>query len=287
MQVYTYCSYKGNYSGYQYAFFDTENKNGIRKVESVKSTESFPDDFKQIKSMMELKSGWKLILKKYVGDKGILFVSKVEEEADVEKRKILEQLEEEKIRNQFRGQQGEINKISFEKIETEFFINLAFIGNLEFLRKMTAHYILDIISNEATKREDNNSWLKRMENILEKSHDKDTYVLDVKEYREWLKEIQDWAKDYDNKIYDENKASELTKFKKFLRNFYTYPYVRLENADKTKGRKSRIRDIEEKVIKTLLSKTNFSQEYEVIMTNGGTLPEIDDANIVFDIEYLR
>lgn len=282
MQVYTYCSYKGNYSGFQYAFFDTENKNGIRKVESVKSTDDFPDDFRQIKSMMELKSGWKLILKKYPEDKGILFISKVEEEADAEKRKILEELEEEKLRNQFRGQQGDVNNISLEKNETEFFINLAFIGSMDFIQKMAAHYILDVISNEAKKREDNNSWLKRMENILEKSQDKGTYFLDIKEYREWLKEIQNWAKDYDNKIYNEP-----TKLKiKFLKKFYPYPYVRLENTDRTKSRKSRIRDVEEQVIKPLLSKINFSQEYEVIMTNGGTLSEVDDANIVFDMEYL-
>lgn len=292
MQVYTYCSYKGNYSGFQYAFFEAKNKNDIgkvEKIESVKNTDSFPKEFKQIKDILELKSGWKLILKKYTEKRGMLLIAKIEEEADTKKQKMLEELENEKLRNQFRGLQEDVNNISWEKVETDFFINLAFVGNMEYIQAIAAHYISDIISNETGKREDNNSWLKRMEDILEKSQDKETYLLNSDEYWEWFKEIINWANEEKTKeIHNENKGNELAKLKtKFWKKFYPHPYVRLENADRTKSRKNRIRDVKEQVINPLLNKIEFSQEYGLIMTNGGTLPEVKEANIVFDMEYLH
>lgn len=284
-----YCSYKGNYNGFQYAFFDNNDIGKMEKVKSVKNTDNFPKEFEQVRDILESKRGWKLILKKVSKRSGILLISKIEGEAETKREKILEELEEEKLRNFFRNRQESNNDVSWKNIETDYFINLALVGKTEDLEAIAVHYILDMINNENYKGEETDSWLKRMEEILEKSQDRMTYLINLDKFWEWLKEIIKWSQIESSKeIYQKATPNELLDLKtKIWKRFCPYPYVRLENSDKKKSQKTRIKDIEEKIIKPLLNKSEFSEEYILIITNGGTLPEMNDANLVFDMEYLR
>lgn len=294
MRVYTYCSYKGCYNGYQYAFFDDNKCRELKKVESKlmpEEIDSFlPEEIINVREFMEFKSGWKLVLKKQSNEEGMLFISKIEDAIDSKKRKRLDELEDNQIKYKLYGKREIQEKKSLDELESDFFLNIVFVGKTGTLKKIAAHYLTNLLENEVSDdyQVQENSWLKAMGCIFEKSDDRNRYLVNLEEYRKWRKEIEEWRKGYpiEYPYLDTKDVRSILKRKLFHE---PKPYIRLEKDTQFGNKRLSVRyeDVKEQVIELLLQNIGFSQEYMLVVTNGSVLPEAKRANIVFDIDYIR
>lgn len=289
MRLYTYCSYKNGYNGYQYAFSDAAGDSMTEKIESrlvSESIEDWPKEFSFIKGMMENQFGWKIILKKNGDDEGILLISKIEEAANLRKKQMEDKLEDEKIREQVCGIKKEIKLISSDKLESEFFMNAAFVGKLKQVRGIASYYLYDLINDKTQGME----LMEYMEQYLEISGDQKRYLLNARMCTDLDKKVNCWKKKMKEEL---GNADKINFDKEHIRlgmgcNIFCHikPYVRLEkNFDSSL--KKRRNNVKQNVINKLLLQKDFSQEYIMIVMDGGYMEESKKANIFFDMDYIR
>ncbi len=154
MQIYTYCSYRGSYNGYQYAFFDEREQE--EWTESILATEigknNLPEEFSEIKGILERENGWKLILKKH--KKGaVLLISKLEESISQEGKEF-------------------------------FFINLALVDSLSKLQKIAANYIVNLV--DAKEK----GCFSQIIACLKPGDSRETYLLNTAKCKELFQDME-------------------------------------------------------------------------------------------------
>lgn len=256
--VYTYCSYKGSFRGYQYSFFDTSKKADMgRPVMSMKNSDKNKENMGIVRKWFENRHGWKLVLKKnnmqYEDkDKGILLISRIEEETGIYWKE-----------REYRA----------DVPEQKFFINIAFAGDLKELMLIAAHYIYDLMYSKPYSC----IWTGHMEKFLERTPDNEKYQLNLAEWNSLLKEIKEWGEKERNKIM-------------LLRQDNKLPPVRLleEKIWKhKKSPKSYREEIKSKIINRLLQYSEYKEEYILVIGNGSHCEEMSNANMAFDIYYAR
>lgn len=290
MKVYTYCSYKGSYNGYQYAFWDSSQTNGKVEISSVLScegTEGWPREFSYIKSMMEHNDGWKIILKKQSSSEGILLIYQIEKAADAIKLEWKDRYETARAKEHFTGKAEDRERIQLNEMEPQFFMNIGLSGKWESLKAFAVYYILDLIDGKSQ----GTRLMNHMNCILKKSPDRERYLVNFEEWRCLEQVVKEQIKTI---VEDKSEVEYVKNGHKGLKDFLIYkinserinPYVRLRKGDEQIGIRERRKKVRQMVVDKLLRKTDFSQEYVLVVTDGGEPKEAKDSNMVFDMDYI-
>lgn len=247
MQFYTYCSYKGSYNGFQYAFYDDAERIDGEWIDSILSTESarhLPDLFGDVKRFMERESGYRLILKKQTESTGILMLKGLEE------------------------------TVQNAGTETDFFLNIAFVGLLEDLKQFAGYFLNAFIETQEKAEEAKESeCLKLLREMFKKSEDRERYLLNAAACRKLLDAVKSWAEEQ-NDTCDEKTGWKYETHSRYDR-----------EKDNLNFRK-RIRKVKREVIASLVGQRHFSERYILIITDGDGPIKSRKANMVFDLEYI-
>jgi len=269
MKIYSHANYKGSLRGFQFA--DISLKGSTESFLLTDMPLSFPGI---VRYWCEQKAGWKLILQKIDDTTGILLFGRMERARELDLKQAIRQAElSESIRKYNVEIVTETPEQDLFRLESNFYITLAFIGKITNLRKMACGFLKALLTDGG--REIFND----VEKAFSKSADQTRYYVNGKL-------LYDMANRLIKQSYPMAvpKGNTLTGILNQLRgHFQPVPHIVIrqrENASRAEAR--------EKIkhcIEILHSGQEFSESVFLLVTENQILHP-DRVNIYIDLSFL-